>query len=204
MPTKIRFDFRFNCQRGRFYPGDYLSVIDNLIAKFPAKISFPNLGKLKTLIGYLIYQIKMSFNTPTSTVLYSIEEAIKAYRKLSQQHISHVVSDITVDQALILLILEDNDKTQTEIADIVFKDYASMTRIIKLMINKNYLIKTVDNLDRRKAKLEITEIGEEKLKKLKPIIKKNREVALGNISDEELKQLYKTLNKITQNCKPNT
>lgn len=143
----------------------------------------------------------MNFNTPTTTVLYSIEESIKAYRKLSQHNISKAVADITVDQALILLMLENNHKTQTELADFVFKDYASMTRIIKLMTNKNYLIKTVNNQDKRKAKLEITERGKKTLKKLKPMIKKNREIALSSVSNEELKQLYKILNKITQNCK---
>ncbi|AZJ35435.1 MarR family winged helix-turn-helix transcriptional regulator [Tenacibaculum singaporense] len=142
----------------------------------------------------------MKFNTPTTTVLYSIEETIKAYRKLSQHNISQVVPDITVDQALILLLLENNDKTQTEIADLVFKDYASMTRIVKLMISKNYLIKTTDRKDKRKAKLEITDQGKEIIKKLSPIIQKNRQTALNNVSYEELEQLYKILKKITKNC----
>ncbi|GAB7089490.1 MarR family winged helix-turn-helix transcriptional regulator [Marinifilum fragile] len=143
----------------------------------------------------------MNFKTPTNTALYSIEEAIKAYRKLSQHNISQIVPNITVDQALILLILENNDKTQTEVADMVFKDYASMTRIVKLMVSKDYLIKTVDNQDKRKAKLEITKNGKTILEKLKPMIQRNREVALNNVSHEELEQMYKTLNKITQNCK---
>ncbi|WP_166627690.1 hypothetical protein [Tenacibaculum caenipelagi] len=52
----------------------------------------------------------MKFNTPTTTVLYYIEESIKAYRKLSQHNISQIVPNITVDQALILLLLESNDK----------------------------------------------------------------------------------------------
>jgi DNA-binding MarR family transcriptional regulator len=143
---------------------------------------------------------KMKFNTPTTTVLYSIEETIKAYRRLSQHNISQIVPDITVDQALILLLLENNDKTQTEIADLVFKDYASMTRIVKLMMNKDYLIKKTDNQDKRKAKLEITEKGKIIIKKLKPIIQVNRETALSTISEEELEQLYKTLQKITKNC----
>ncbi|WP_408027725.1 MULTISPECIES: MarR family winged helix-turn-helix transcriptional regulator [Tenacibaculum] len=142
----------------------------------------------------------MKFNTPTTTVLYSIEETIKAYRRLSQHNISQIVPDITVDQALILLLLENNDKTQTEIADLVFKDYASMTRIVKLMMNKDYLIKKTDNQDKRKAKLEITEKGKIIIKKLKPIIQVNRETALSTISEEELEQLYKTLQKITKNC----
>ena len=140
------------------------------------------------------------FNTPTSTVLYSIEETIKMYRKMSQLIISQIVPDITVDQALILLMLEKNDKTQTEIADLVFKDYASMTRIVKLMVRKEYLTKTTDHQDRRKAKLEITEKGKIIIKRLEPMIKKNRETALNSISSEELSQLYKTLKKITENC----
>lgn len=142
----------------------------------------------------------MTFNTPTSTVLYSIEEAIKAYRKLSQQNISEHIPDITVDQALILIILESTGKTQSEIADMIFKDYASMTRIIKLMIHKDYLVKTVDNDDKRKAKLQITAKGSTTLKQLKPIIVTNRVTALKNVTNEELEQLFKTLHKITQNC----
>lgn len=142
----------------------------------------------------------MKIDTPTATVLYAIEETIKAYRKLSQQNITVVVPDITVDQALILIIIDRNDKNQSEIADLVFKDYASMTRIIKLMVKKNYLTKTVDDTDKRKTKLKITKKGKSIIEQLKPIIQKNRETALNTVSDEELKQLYKTLKKITQNC----
>jgi len=143
----------------------------------------------------------MKFDTPTSTVLYSIEETIKAYRRLSQQNISSVVPEITVDQALILIIIDREDKTQSEIADLVFKDYASMTRIIKLMINKDYLTKNTDDGDKRKVALKITQNGKAIIKKLKPMITKNREVALHSLSDKDLNQLFKILNKITQNCK---
>ncbi|WP_459211493.1 MarR family winged helix-turn-helix transcriptional regulator [Aquimarina rhabdastrellae] len=142
----------------------------------------------------------MKFNTPTTSVLYSIEETIKAYRKLSQQNISRIVPNITIDQALILIIIDREDKTQSEIADLVFKDYASMTRIIKLMLDKEYLIKTTDIQDKRKTKLSVTKNGKQIIEKLKPIIKENRAVALDAISDEELQQLYNILNKITKNC----
>lgn len=142
----------------------------------------------------------MNFDSPTGTVLYSIEKAIKAYRRLSQHNISQVVPDITVDQALILLMLDGNDKTQTEIADLIFKDYASMTRIVKLMTQKDYLVKTIDAQDKRKSKLEITAKGRNTIKKLQPMIQNNRDIALNNVSDEELKQLYGILHKITQNC----
>lgn len=146
----------------------------------------------------------MKFETPTNTVLYSIEETIKAYRRLSQQNISSIVPEITVDQALILIIIDREDKTQSEIADLVFKDYASMTRIIKLMLNKNYLTKTIDNADKRKAELKITQSGKEIIEKLNPVIKKNRAIALNTLSEQEIEQLFKILNKITQNCKTNS
>ncbi|GLB53976.1 hypothetical protein NBRC110019_30170 [Neptunitalea chrysea] len=143
----------------------------------------------------------MSFNTPTKTVLYSIEETIKAYRKLSQYNISSIVPKITIDQALILIIISHSDNTQTEIANLIFKDYASMTRIINLMISKDYLTKTLDKIDKRKAKLKITENGKIIIEKLTPMIKLNRETALKNISYKEQEQLFKILKKITQNCK---
>ncbi len=142
----------------------------------------------------------MNLEAPTSTVLYSIEEAIKMYRKLSYHNISALIPDITVDQGLILMIIARSNKTQSEIADLIFKDYASMTRILKLMITKNYITKSVDSDDRRKTKLKITEKGEKTLKIIEPVIKNNREQALKNISEKELNQLYETLNKITQNC----
>ncbi len=144
---------------------------------------------------------KMQFKTPTTSVLYSIEETIKAYRKLCQKNISSISSEITVDQALILMIIKENDLTQTEISDLVFKDYASMTRIIKLMINKQYLVKTTSDNDRRKAKLRITKGGKELVAKLTPCIQKNREIALLNITKEEQIVLFGILEKITQNCK---
>jgi len=142
----------------------------------------------------------MNLDTTTFSILYSIEETIKAYRKLSQKNISQIIPDITVDQALILLMLKNNDKTQTEIADLIFKDYASMTRIIQLMVKKDYLIKTKSAIDRRSAELKITEKGKKVIQQLNPIIKANRDTALNDISIEEISQLYKTLKKITSNC----
>lgn len=142
----------------------------------------------------------MNLDTTTFSILYSIEETIKAYRKLSQKNISQIIPDITVDQALILLMLKNNDKTQTEIADLIFKDYASMTRIVQLMVKKDYLIKTKSAIDRRSAELKITEKGKKVIQQLNPIIKANRDTALNDISIEEISQLYKTLKKITSNC----
>ena len=144
----------------------------------------------------------MSIKNPTGTVLYLIEQAIKEYRKISQKNISGIVKDITIDQCLILMVLTRNANiSQNEMAQLVFKDNASITRMIELMVKKEYLARTVHNEDRRKYILEITEKGKKTIDLIDPVIKQNRETALHDFSEEEIVLLDKMLNKIIDNCK---
>ncbi|MBS7232141.1 MarR family transcriptional regulator [Flavobacterium psychroterrae] len=144
----------------------------------------------------------MKQKTPTGTVLYSIEQAIKEYRKVCQKNIQKIVNDITVDQCLVLIILNDNEKiSQIEIAKLIFKDNASITRIIELMVKKDYLTREIDEFDKRKTKLIITEKGKKTVVLLSPVFELNRETALDGISAEEIELLDKILHKIISNCK---
>ncbi|WP_338812981.1 MarR family transcriptional regulator [Bernardetia sp. Wsw4-3y2] len=143
----------------------------------------------------------MEFNTPTQTALYSIEQAIKEYRKFCQRNISTVVDDITIDQCLVLIILDkQNSLSQKEIAIQIFKDSASITRMIELMVNKDYLTREIDKEDRRRFNLKLTEKGKTTLQLLNPVIEQNRKTALYGLSDLEINQLYSTLQKIISNC----
>lgn len=144
----------------------------------------------------------MKDKNPTGTVLYTIEQTIKEYRKVSQKNIRQIVSDITVDQCLVLIILDKNATySQKEIAELIFKDNASITRIIELMVQKNYLIRKINESDRRKFNLEITEKGKKTIELLTPIIHKNRQDALEGLSKNEIELLNKLLDKIISNCK---
>lgn len=144
----------------------------------------------------------MNDKNPTGTVLYRIEQAIKEYRKVSQKNISKVVKDITVDQCLVLIILGKDEKiSQNELANLIFKDNASITRMIELMVKKDYLYRSINAEDRRKFNLEITDKGKKTLKLIEPIALINRETALNGLSLEEINLLEKTLNKIIINCK---
>ncbi|SEG46942.1 MarR family winged helix-turn-helix transcriptional regulator [Flavobacterium urumqiense] len=144
----------------------------------------------------------MKQKNPTGTVLYTIEQTIKEYRKISQKNIGKIVSDITVDQCLLLIILDKNSNySQKEIAELIFKDNASITRIIELMVKKNYLTRKINELDRRKFNLEITEKGKKTIELLSPIINKNRQNALDGLSQDEMEFLDKILTKIILNCK---
>lgn len=144
----------------------------------------------------------MEQKNPTGTVLYTIEQTIKEYRKISQKNIEQIVSDITVDQCLVLIILnDDSNSSQKEIADLIFKDKASITRIVELMVKKDYLTRGMNELDRRKFNLQITEKGKKTIELLSPIIKQNRKTALFGLSADEIELLDQLLYKIITNCK---
>ncbi|MCA6361734.1 MAG: MarR family transcriptional regulator [Bacteroidetes bacterium] len=143
----------------------------------------------------------MPKENPTGTVLYTIEQTIKEYRKISQKNIQKLVSDITVDQCLVLILLHKNsDYSQKDIAEYLYKDNASITRIIELMVKKGYLKRRINDLDRRKFTLEITENGKRTIELLKPVITKNRQKALKGLSETEIETLNNLLSKIIANC----
>lgn len=144
----------------------------------------------------------MKIENPTGTALYSIEKAIKEYRKLAQKNIVKVVKDITVDQCLVLIILQQNESiSQNELANLVFKDSASITRMIELMVKNDYLTRTIHAEDRRKFNLVITEKGLKTIELIEPVIQFNRETALHGLSIKEITLLDQTLHKIISNCK---
>ncbi|MBN4085227.1 MarR family transcriptional regulator [Flavobacteriaceae bacterium AH-315-B10] len=142
----------------------------------------------------------MDIPLPSDTIFHTIESAIKEYRKFSQKNISNKISDITIDQGMILLYLNKYPElTQKEIAGLVFKDNASMTRMVNLMVKKKYLKRSMNVQDRRRFKLEITSKGKEILVKLSLIISENRSKSLNRITQKELQQLETILNKIKFN-----
>ena len=144
----------------------------------------------------------MKQKNPTGTVLYTIEKAIKEYRKVSQRNLAKIVKDITIDQCLVLIIINKDARiSQNELANLVFKDNASITRMIELMVSKDYLNRTIHKEDRRKFNLEITEKGKKTLELINPIVQINRKIALKGLSLEEIDLLDITLNKIINNCK---
>ena len=141
---------------------------------------------------------------PSKTVFYHIERTIKTYRKFSRQNFLKVVDNITIDQKLILQYLNDHPElNQNEIAELVFKDNASLTRMTDLMVQKGFLQRSINPNDRRKFKIELTRKGKEVLEKLAPVIVENRKKAFAGISEEELTQLKQTLNKIVSNLNKN-
>ncbi|WP_236704959.1 MarR family transcriptional regulator [Hymenobacter sp. AT01-02] len=61
----------------------------------------------------------------SSIIFYSLDKAIRQYRKLAQANIDRAGIAITIDQWLVLRVIQENDDlTQSDIGDRVFKDQA--------------------------------------------------------------------------------
>lgn len=135
-----------------------------------------------------------------SIVFYTIDKAIKSYRQFAQKRLKEAGFAITIDQWLVLKALEqDSDAPQQQIAAAVFKDVASITRIIELLVQKGYLIREFHLEDRRRFKITLTDMGNDVLEKMQPHIIANRNQALQGISQDEIKTLQETLSKIAKN-----
>lgn len=136
-----------------------------------------------------------------SIIFYNIDKAIRSYRNYAQRQLKAHGYTITIDQWLIIkAILENPGITQNEIGDLVFKDNASVTRMIDLMVKSEYIIRKVHPEDRRKANLDVTDSGVKVIKEVQNIVEKNRKTALKGISNEELEVMYSALLKISENC----
>lgn len=147
----------------------------------------------------------MEIKSPTGTVLYSIEQAIKEYRKLCQKNIDKTGLDITVNQTLLLIIIsEDSKLSQKGMAELLFKDYSSVTRMVELMVKKDYLKREINEKDRRRYNLITSEKGTKSLKSLESTILENRSTALSGLTDNEIIQLNSSLQKIITNCRKPT
>ncbi|MCW3084180.1 MAG: MarR family transcriptional regulator [Bacteroidetes bacterium] len=137
----------------------------------------------------------------SDVIFYSIDKAIRTYRQYAQKQLKKAGYTITIDQWLIIKSILDNPSiTQQEISEKVFKDNASVTRIIDLLVKANYLKRGVSGNDRRRSNLKITKEGLQIIDDVQNVIFKNRATALKGISEKNLENVKTIMKAITDNC----
>lgn len=135
-----------------------------------------------------------------NVIFYTIDKSIRSYRVFAQKRLRERGYSITIDQWLILKVLMENPGImQQEVAEMVFKDNASITRIIDLLVKSNYLKRTVNLKDKRKSNLKVTRAGEKTIMEVEKIVLENREIALKGISAEDMEVANRVLNQIIEN-----
>lgn len=142
----------------------------------------------------------MDFKNPSETIFYQIEKAIKQYRTMAQGNLNQLGYKVTINQILLMIQIDQKrDVSQVELAELLFKDVASITRMIELLVKENFVAREENKDDRRKKDLKITEKGKILLELAIPVIKENREIAQKNLTKEEKQTLFELLNKIILN-----
>ena len=134
-------------------------------------------------------------------VFYSLDSAIKTYRRFAQARLTAAGIDVTIDQWLVLRTIQESpDVTLQQVGVVVFKDFASVTRIVQLLERKGLLRRKPHLSDRRRSELVLTRSGESVMRTSEPIVQANRRVALQGIDAEEIARLRAVLTRITENC----
>jgi DNA-binding MarR family transcriptional regulator len=137
-----------------------------------------------------------------SIFFYHLEKSIKTYRQYAQTVLKSRGYSITIDQWLVLKAIADrSDITQNQLAEMVFKDKASVTRITDILALAHLLKKRVHPGSARRSQLLITPAGRKLLNEIQPLVLKNRKHALRNIDENELKVTEQVLRRIETNCK---
>jgi MarR family transcriptional regulator for hemolysin len=152
----------------------------------------------------LIYQHKfliLKMEQLNQSFFYTLEKAIKVYRQYFQTQLKNEGYEITLDQWLVLnMIIDYNGITQTEIAKRVFKDKASITRIIDLLESNGYLERIPHPTHGKMTQINITQKGNETIDMLKKEVPKFRDFALKNISEDQKQETQAVLKLIIYNC----
>ncbi|MEX2565183.1 MAG: MarR family transcriptional regulator [Cyclobacteriaceae bacterium] len=129
-----------------------------------------------------------------------LDRTARKVKQYAQQKFKLNDFDVTVDQWLVMKNLSENEKlSQTELAQLVFKDHPTLTRIIDILCKKGYVERALHPNDRRSFHLNLTLSGEQKVEELKPQIALIREKAWQNLNENDFNEFKRILNTIYNN-----
>lgn len=129
-----------------------------------------------------------------------LDRTARKVKQYAQQQFKTGEFDVTVDQWLVLKNLSENELlSQTELANLVFKDNPTLTRIIDLLCKKGYVDRVPHPQDRRSFQLHLTESGVAKVSELRPKIHEIREKAWENLTAKDFEEFKRILDTIYQN-----
>lgn len=135
-----------------------------------------------------------------NVVNFLLEQTVRQMRGYAQRQLDTLQTGITVDQWVILKIIEERKQiSQVELAQVSQKDTASITRILDLLQKKGLIQRIDDEYDRRKYMISLTGEGTEFVMRNLPFINRIRGQIVQGLSQEEIQALKSILDKIRQN-----
>jgi len=134
--------------------------------------------------------------------LFHLEKAYKLFKKYKKNFFKEEGVDMTSDQWIVLKwISEKEGVSQKELADISFKEPASVTRILDILQRKELIYRKEVARDRRAYGLFLTKEGQDLVNRLIPKAKNARAYGVKGLTEEEVENLNRYLKQICLNFK---
>ncbi len=130
-------------------------------------------------------------------IYYQIDRTTRAMRRYSIDKIKNAGYSLTIDQWLVLKSIEEKQHlTQNQLAQDIYKDGASVSRIIDDLVKKGMMNRRQNSQDRRVSILELTEKGIVELKKVKKIMREIRSNGVKNLNAKDVQTAMNVLKSI--------
>lgn len=135
-----------------------------------------------------------------NVVNFLLEQTVRQMRGYAQRQLDTLQTGITVDQWVLLKIIEERKQiSQVELAQVAHKDTASITRILDLLQKKGLIQRIDDEFDRRKYMISLTGEGVAFVNSHFPFVNSIRSQIVHGLSTDEIKTLKVILEKIRNN-----
>ena len=147
-----------------------------------------------------IIDISIMYKKLSNVILFQIDKTSRVSKQYSQRAFSQMDFGITIDQWVLLKIIEENAPlSQKELAVRSFRDPASITRTLDLLGKKELIQRNPIKDNRRQYHIELTEQGMAFIAKHMDTIQQHREQSIKGFTETELQQLKEMLERIQRN-----
>ncbi len=129
-----------------------------------------------------------------------LDRTARRVKQYAQQKFKEMKFNITVDQWLVMKHLhEEGEMKQNVLAEFIFKDNPTVTRIIDLLCEKGLVVRKAHPDDRRCFLVGLTKQGKVKVEQMRPRIQNIRLKAWEGLSKEDFRHFQRVLNAIHDN-----
>ena len=135
-----------------------------------------------------------------SSYSFLLDRTARRVKQYAQQKFKELKFNVTVDQWLVMKHLYENETMkQNALAEILFKDNPTLTRIIDLLCEKGLTARKQHPTDRRCFQVSLTKQGKSQVEQMKPKIARIRLKAWEGLSTKDFTHFTKVLDTIYKN-----
>ena len=130
---------------------------------------------------------------------FSLERSFRKVRHALQSILEKQDTNLTLDQWMVLRKVNENEGiSQISIAESLNKEAPSITRMLDVLIRQDLMTREMNQSDRRKYHLVMTEKGRETAERLTQPLKSYMETSLNILTDEDQAALDSYLERINR------